>query len=85
MSVAQRPRRQAGHRPPTAIEVSILMPCLNEVETLAACIRKALSAIDKHDLAAEIIVADNGSNDGSQAASPRARWSGRIAGSAIRC
>ena len=43
------------------------MPCLNEVETLAACIRKALSAIDKHDLAAEIIVADNGSTDGSQA------------------
>ena len=43
------------------------MPCLNEVETLAACIRKALSAIDKYDLAAEIIVADNGSTDGSQA------------------
>ena len=67
MSVAQRSRRQAGHRPPTAIEVSILMPCLNEAETLAACIRKALSAIDKHDLAAEVIVADNGSTDGSQA------------------
>ena len=67
MSVAQRSRRQAQHRPPTAIEVSILMPCLNEAETLAACIRKALSAIDKHDLAAEIIVADNGSTDGSQA------------------
>jgi len=43
------------------------MPCLNEAETLAACIRKALSAIDKHDLAAEVIVADNGSTDGSQA------------------
>ena len=67
MSVAQRSRRQAGHRPPTAIEVSILMPCLNEAETLAACIRKALSAIDKDDLAAEVIVADNGSTDGSQA------------------
>src|SRR5438445_232605 len=67
MSVAQRSRRLAHHRPPTAIEVSILMPCLNEVETLAACIRKALSAIDKHDLAAEVIVADNGSTDGSQA------------------
>src|SRR5438309_9213792 len=66
MSVAQRSRRQAQHRPPTAIEVSILMPCLNEVETLAACIRKALSAIDKDDLAAEVIVADNGSTDGSQ-------------------
>jgi glycosyltransferase involved in cell wall biosynthesis len=67
MSVAQRPRRQAEHRPPTAIEVSIVMPCLNEAETLAACIRKAQGAIEKQGLAAEIIVADNGSTDGSQA------------------
>ncbi len=43
------------------------MPCLNEAETLAACIRKAQGAIEKQDLAAEIIVADNGSTDGSQA------------------
>src|SRR6266705_3649923 len=42
------------------------MPCLNEVETLAACIHKAQSAIGKAGLAAEIIVADNGSTDGSQ-------------------
>jgi glycosyltransferase involved in cell wall biosynthesis len=42
------------------------MPCLNEVETLASCIRKAQEAIEQHDLAAEIIVADNGSTDGSQ-------------------
>jgi len=67
MSVAQRPRRQAERKPPTAIEVSIVMPCLNEAETLAACIRKAQGAIEKQDLAAEIIVADNGSTDGSQA------------------
>ncbi len=43
------------------------MPCLNEVETLATCIRKAKGAIDRLGLAAEIIVADNGSTDGSQA------------------
>jgi len=43
------------------------MPCLNEVETLGACIRKAKHAIEKNGLAAEIIVADNGSTDGSQA------------------
>ena len=42
------------------------MPCLNEVETLATCIRKAQEAIAKEHLAAEIIVADNGSTDGSQ-------------------
>ena len=48
------------------MELSIVMPCLNEVETLATCIQKAQRAIEKHSLAAEIIVADNGSTDGSQ-------------------
>ncbi len=46
-------------------EVSIVMPCLNEAETLGDCIRKAQEAIRKHDLQAEIVVADNGSHDGS--------------------
>ena len=66
MSVAQRPRKQAEHKTPTALELSIVMPCLNEVETLATCIHKAQRAIAKLGLAAEIIVADNGSTDGSQ-------------------
>ena len=42
------------------------MPCLNEAETLAMCIQKAQQAIERGGLAAEIIVADNGSTDGSQ-------------------
>ena len=42
------------------------MPCLNEAETLAVCIQKAQQAIEKGGLSAEIIVADNGSTDGSQ-------------------
>ena len=67
MSVAQRPRRQVEQPTPVAIELSIVMPCLNEVETLATCIRKAQSAIARLDLPAEIVVADNGSTDGSQA------------------
>jgi glycosyltransferase involved in cell wall biosynthesis len=66
VSVAQRPRKQAEHKTPTALELSIVMPCLNEVETLATCIHKAQRAIAKLGLAAEIIVADNGSTDGSQ-------------------
>ena len=66
MSVAQRPRKQAEHKTPTALELSVVMPCLNEVETLATCIHKAQRAIAKLGLAAEIIVADNGSTDGSQ-------------------
>ena len=45
------------------VEVSIVMPCLNEAATLASCIRKAQVAITKNQLAAEIIVADNGSTD----------------------
>ncbi len=48
------------------IEVSIVMPCLNEAETLEACIKKAQHSIKQHNLEAEIIVADNGSDDGSQ-------------------
>ncbi len=51
------------HRP--SCELSIVMPCLNEAETLAVCIRKAKSFIAKNNVAAEIIVADNGSTDGS--------------------
>lgn len=54
-----------------SIEVSIVMPCLNEAETLEACIRKAQRAIQNHDLSAEIVVADNGSSDGSQAIAER--------------
>lgn len=42
------------------------MPCLDEAETLAACIRKAKRAIEEHGLSAEIVIADNGSTDGSQ-------------------
>jgi len=66
MSVAQRTRPNDDRKARTAIEVSIVMPCLNEAETLATCIQKARRAIEKNGLAAEIIVADNGSTDGSQ-------------------
>ncbi|GAF67482.1 unnamed protein product, partial [marine sediment metagenome] len=48
------------------LEVSFVMPCLNEAETLDGCIRAAQECIDSNELRAEIIVADNGSTDGSQ-------------------
>jgi glycosyltransferase involved in cell wall biosynthesis len=67
MSVAQRVRKPAAERRATGLELSIVMPCLNEVETLPACIRKAQRAIERLGLSAEIVVADNGSTDGSQA------------------
>jgi len=66
MKVAQRAPRQADLAVHQAVEVSIVMPCLDEAETLAACIRKARQAIEEHGLSAEIVVADNGSTDGSQ-------------------
>jgi Glycosyl transferase family 2 len=47
------------------VEVSFVMPCLNEEQTLPQCIAKARRAIDRHRLCAEIVVADNGSTDGS--------------------
>lgn len=47
-------------------ELSIVMPCLNEAETLAICINKAQSFFAKHHVIGEIIIADNGSTDGSQ-------------------
>tara|TARA_R110002111_G_scaffold141439_3_gene207467 strand:- start:5440 stop:6591 length:1152 start_codon:yes stop_codon:yes gene_type:complete len=47
------------------IELSIVMPCLNEAETLAICINKAQSFLNKNQIIGEIIIADNGSTDGS--------------------
>ena len=47
-------------------EVSVVMPCLNEADTLESCIRRAQQAAADHALAAEIVVADNGSDDGSR-------------------
>ncbi len=49
-----------------AIEVSVVMPCLNEAETLEACIVKAQRALQEAHIAGEIVIADNGSTDGSQ-------------------
>ena len=49
------------------MELTILMPCLNEAETLPACIQKAREGLERAGVAGEILVADNGSTDGSAA------------------
>jgi len=54
-----------------AVELTILMPCLNEAETLAACIDKARRFLREKRIAGEILVADNGSTDGSQSIARR--------------
>ncbi len=48
------------------LELSIIMPCLNEAETLATCIRKAQSYLHRSGVSGEIVIGDNGSTDGSQ-------------------
>ncbi|MDR6904630.1 glycosyltransferase involved in cell wall biosynthesis [Agromyces sp. 3263] len=48
------------------IELSIVMPCLNEAETLAVCIDKAQGYLARSGVIGEVIIADNGSTDGSQ-------------------
>ena len=47
-------------------ELTIVMPCLNEAETLAICIKKAEKFFKENGIVGEILIADNGSNDGSQ-------------------
>jgi len=47
-------------------ELTILMPCLNEAETLATCITKARTSLQNLNIDGEVLIADNGSTDGSQ-------------------
>ena len=47
------------------VEVSVVIPCLNEHETVGVCVRKALDAMQRAGITGEVVVADNGSTDGS--------------------
>lgn len=57
---------------PRQLELTILMPCLNEAETVAACVRKAREFLDRAGIPGEVLVADNGSTDGSPEIARRA-------------
>jgi hypothetical protein len=48
------------------VELTVVMPCLNEAETVAACVHKAVKFIADNGIDGEVVVADNGSTDGSQ-------------------
>ena len=53
------------HRvPDKPVQLTILMPCLNEAETIACCIEKAWHGLELAGIAGEILIADNGSTDG---------------------
>ncbi len=66
MDLAQG-RQAMGDDVQADLELTILMPCLNEAETLGVCVRKALGYLRRSGIAGEVLVADNGSTDGSQA------------------
>ena len=53
--------------PTDEVELTILMPCLNEAETLEVCIRKAQGFLQRSGIRGEVLISDNGSTDGSQA------------------
>jgi glycosyltransferase involved in cell wall biosynthesis len=48
------------------VQLSVIIPCLNEIETIGAVVKTARAALEKEGLSGEVIVADNGSHDGSQ-------------------
>ena len=67
MSTISRHTPQAT-RPADAdatLEVSVVIPCLNEAGNIDECVRRARAVLDEHDLAGEVIVVDNNSTDGS--------------------
>jgi glycosyltransferase involved in cell wall biosynthesis len=70
MAIMSNEQTQASVREPVsraACELTILMPCLNEAETLQRCIVKARDFLARSGVIGEVLIADNGSTDGSQA------------------
>ena len=67
MTPSPAPRTVAMDEAYSPIELTILMPCLNESRTLPTCIAKARRFIEQSGIAGEVLIADNGSTDGSQA------------------
>jgi glycosyltransferase involved in cell wall biosynthesis len=56
----------ASEATPIGLEITVVMPCLNEALTIAICVKRALETLQAHGIRGEVIVADNGSTDGSQ-------------------
>jgi len=55
-----------AHQPEQPVEVSVVMPCLNEADTVTSCVEKAVRCLRDLGVHGEVLVADNGSTDGSQ-------------------
>lgn len=65
MVLDEAPPSQQHSQTREAIELSVVIPCLNEADTIGVCLTKALRSIGEAGIQAEVIVADNGSTDGS--------------------
>jgi len=59
-------RIRRTHKETNDVELTVVMPCLNEAETVATCVRKAMGFLAESGISGEVIVADNGSTDGSR-------------------
>lgn len=66
VAVVTAARVDAEALPMPQLELTILMPCLNEAETVSTCVRKARAFLDRTGVVGEVLVADNGSTDGSR-------------------
>jgi hypothetical protein len=70
------------NEPASPIELSVVIPCLNEANSLAICVQKAIRAFAREGIAGEVIVSDNGSTDGSQEIAAKA--GARVISCAVR-
>jgi UDP-glucose/GDP-mannose dehydrogenase family, NAD binding domain/Glycosyl transferase family 2 len=66
VAVATVAQIDSGFRHKQGTELTVVMPCLNEAETVMICVRKAVAFLAEHRIDGEVVVADNGSTDGSQ-------------------
>jgi len=65
-ALKRKPVAAAPSPAPERLELTILMPCLNEAETIEVCVAKAMGYLRRTGVAGEVLIADNGSDDGSQ-------------------
>jgi glycosyltransferase involved in cell wall biosynthesis len=66
-TVKEAARRPAPPEPEPSVRLSFVIPCLNEAATIEECVRRAWHTLDANGVTGEVIVADNGSDDGSGA------------------
>ncbi|KOV79936.1 glycosyltransferase family 2 protein [Nocardia sp. NRRL S-836] len=66
MTLSNQIAQDSSQTEADVLELTIVLPCLNEAETLETCVRKAKQSIERLGVKGEVVVADNGSTDGSQ-------------------